>query len=352
MAIKTKKKKKRGNPLLAFFKGLYIALVAVSSVIVLLWCAFQFFIKPPPISTHAPSPAGSVSPSPSVPANLFIPAASQSPKPTPEPTPPPERKGDWFQTFLLVGTDDGNGNADTIMVAAFDTRNNKVGVLSIPRDTLVNEPRQVKKINGAYGVGGVKELLRETSELVGFPIDHYIKVDIAAFVALVDELGGIRYNVPCDMYHNDGAGFIIDLKAGPQELDGNQCLQLVRYRGYPSADLGRIDTQQNFLREMAKQTLKVSNLGKLDAFAQIFADYVDTDLSVTDIIYFATEALSLDLSSDISFATLPGNGEVHYGSVKYYYQLYPQQTLDLFNKYINPYTTDLTMDMVEIYQVQ
>lgn len=350
MAVQTRKKhkKRRNSPLLSFFKGLYIALVAVSTVIVVLWCAFQLFIKPPALATPTPPPTQAQ------PADVPTPSASQAPDatPTPAPTPPPERKGDWYQTFLLVGTDDGNGNADTIMVASFDTRNNKVGVVSIPRDTLVDEPRTVKKINGAYGVGGVKELLREASELVGFPIDHYIKVDIAAFVALVNELGGVSYYVPCDMYHNDGAGFIIDLKEGLQYLDGNQALQLVRYRGYANADLGRIQTQQNFLKEMAKQTLKVSNLGKIDSFAKIFAQYVDTDLSVTDIIFYATEALSLDLSGDISFATLPGNGEVHYNGVRYYYQLYPQQSLDLFNQLINPYTTDLTMDMVEIYQVQ
>ena len=73
---------------------------------------------------------------------------------------------------------------------------------------------------------------------------------------------------------------------------------------------------------------------------------------ISEIIYFATQAIYLDFSEDITFATLPGNGEVHYGGVMYYYQLYPQQTLDLFNQLINPYTTDLTMDMVEIYQVQ
>lgn len=344
MAVQTRKKhkKRRNPPLLSFFKGLYFALVAVSTVIVALWCAFQLFIKPPVLATPAPS------------AEAPLPPASQASAgiPTPTPTPPPERKGDWYQTFLLVGTDDGNGNADTIMVASFDTKHNKVGVVSIPRDTLVDEPRTVKKINGAYGVGGVKDLLREASELVGFPIDHYIKVDIAAFVTLVNELGGVSYYIPCDMYHNDGAGFIIDLKEGLQYLDGNQALQLVRYRGYANADLGRIQTQQSFLKEMAKQTLKVSNLGKLDAFSKILARYVDTDLSVTDILFYATEALSLDLSGDVSFATLPGNGEIHYGGVRYYYQLYPQQSLDLFNQLINPYTTDLTLDMVEIHQVQ
>lgn len=330
---------------MSVLRGLYIALVVISVIIVAVWLAFQLFIKPPSIETpSSPSPTVSQAPSP----GISDPVVSN----TPEPPPPPERKGDWYQTFLLLGTDDGNGNADTIMVVSFDTKNSKVGVISIPRDTLVDEPRKVKKINGAYGIGGVKELKAEVSELVGFPVDHSIKVDIAAFVDLVNELGGVDFYVPCDMFHNDGAGFIIDLKEGQQTLDGSEALQLVRYRGYASADLGRIQTQQNFLIAMAKQILKASNLSKIDEFARIFDRYVETDLSLTDIIYFASQALYLDFSEDVTFATLPGDGEVHYGGVMYYYQLYPQQTLDLFNKLINPYTTDLTMDMVEIYQVQ
>lgn len=332
----------RRSPLRKLGFGLYLALTIVSTFIVAAYCAFRFFIQPPSIAQPSPTPSQSVT----------TPAPGESPVATPEPTPAPARKGDWYQTFLLLGTDDGNGNADTIMVASFDTKNHKAAVISIPRDTLVDEPRKVKKINAAYGVGGTEELLREVSELVGFPVDHYITVDIAAFVEVVNELGGVSFYVPCDMYHDDGAGFIINLKQGTQWLNGQQALQLVRYRGYANADLGRIETQQKFLKEMARQTLKVSNLTKINRFAEIFSRNVETDLSLTDIIYFATEALALDFSEDISFHTLPGNGQVHYGGVRYYYQLYPEQTLELFNQYINPYTTDLTMDMVEIYQVQ
>lgn len=327
---------------MAVLHGVYIFLVIISTIIVALWCVFTFGLKPPSVAGPAPTPSAS--------APVTTPEPGGTPAPTP--TPPPERKGDWFQTFLLVGTDDGNGNADTIMVASFDTKNQKVGVVSIPRDTLVNEPRKVKKINGAYGAGGVEELLREASELVGYQIDHYVKVDIAAFKAIVNELGGVSFYVPCDMYHNDGAGFIIDLKEGTQWLNGDQALQLVRYRGYANADLGRIQTQQKFLTQMAKQLLKVSNLSKVTEFAEIFDKYVETDLTLSDLVYFGTQALKLDFSADLTFATLPGDGQVHYGGVKYYYQLYPQETLDLLNKLVNPYTTDLTLDMVEIYQVK
>lgn len=340
--VQKKRQKKRRRPAwMRVLYGFYLFLVCISTFIVAAWCAFQVAVRPPSIAT--PPPTATVSADPNV---------TPHPDATPTPTPPPERKGDWYQTFLLVGTDDGNGNADTIMVASYDTKNQKVGVISIPRDTLVDEPRTVKKINGAYGAGGVAELLREASELVGFQIDHYVKVDIAAFKAIVNQLGGVSFYVPCDMFHNDGAGFIIDLKEGTQWLDGDQALQLVRYRGYASADIGRIQTQQKFLTEMAKQILRVSNLPKITKFAEIFDRYVETDLSLSDLVYFGSQALNLDMATGVSFATLPGNGEVHYNGVKYYYQLYPQETLEIFNRLINPYVTDLTLEMAEIYQVQ
>ncbi len=343
--LQKKPKKHRRSLVMAVLHGFYIFLVIISTIIVALWCVFTFWLKPPPVAQPTPFPPATWDP-------MSTPEPGDPVTATPAPTTPPERKGDWFQTFLLVGTDDGNGNADTIMVASFDTKNNKVGVVSIPRDTLVDEPRKVKKINGAYGAGGVEELMREASELVGYQIDHYVKVDIAAFKAIVNELGGVSFYVPCDMYHNDGAGFIIDLKEGTQWLNGDQALQLVRYRGYANADLGRIQTQQKFLTQMAKQLLKVSNLAKITEFAEIFNKYVKTDLTLSDLIYFGTQALKLDFSADLTFATLPGDGQVHYGGVKFYYQLFPQETLDLLNQLVNPYTTDLTMEMVEIYQVK
>ena len=109
----------------------------------------------------------------------------------------------------------------------------KVSVLSVPRDTLVNVSRNTKKINAAYGVGGVEQLMDEVTGLIGFRPDHYLKVDIRGFKAIVNQLGGVSFYVPEDMYHEDGAGFTIDLKEGSQWLDGDQALQLVRYRLRP-----------------------------------------------------------------------------------------------------------------------
>ena len=334
--------------LLTVLKVFYIILVVLSAIIVTLFIIFKSTVKPPDVGDEVVEviiPAAT--PNPDVPVDPDTPQVSATPEVIQM-----KRKED-FHTFLLMGTDDGNGNADTIMVGAFDVKNNKINVLSVPRDTLVDVSRTTKKINGAYGMGGVNQLLDELTPILGFRPDHYIMVDIQAFVDVVNILGGVSYNVPEDMYHNDGAGFIIDLKKGPQTLDGNEALQLVRYRGYQngSADLGRMQTQQKFLKEFAKQVLSWSTVTKINEFAQVLSKYFKTDLSVSELAWFGTAALQLDLSNDITFGTLPGDGGVTYKGIPYYYELFPDQCYELINSMLNPYTTDLPPKLIRIFQV-
>ena len=340
------KPKRRSTPrrvALAAVKVLYFLLFAVCAVI--LYIVFKVAVKPPAVQ-DAPEVEVTIRPT----DNPDTPEDESDAQP--QVTTVQLQRKEQFHTFLLMGSDDGNGNADTIMVGAYDVKNGKISVVSVPRDTLVDVQRTVKKINGAYGAGGVEQLLDELTDVLGFRPDHYIKVDIQAFVDVVDLLGGVSFYVPCDMYHNDGAGFIIDLKEGTQWLSGEQALQLVRYRGYANADLGRIQTQQKFLQQLAKQTLSISNVTKVNQFAQILSKYFDTDLSVTELAYFGTAALSLDFSTDITFATLPGDGDTTYKGIPWYYQLDAEECLAIINDTVNPYTTDITLDMTHILQVK
>lgn len=345
MPTKAKRRSAPRRAALTLAKLLYLLLFAVCAVIVALYVVFKVTVKAPEVE-QPPQVTVLVQPTDSPDA----PEGEADPEPVTT-TLQLERK-EQFHTFLLMGSDDGNGNADTIMVGAFDVKNGKISVVSVPRDTLVDVSRTVKKINGAYGAGGVEQLLDELTDVLGFRPDHYIKVDIQAFVDVVNVLGGVSFYVPEDMYHNDGAGFIIDLKEGTQWLNGEQALQLVRYRGYANADLGRIQTQQKFLQQLAKQVLSWSSVTKINEYAQILSKYFDTDLSVTELAYFGTAALSLDFSSDLTFATLPGDGATTYQGIPWYYQLYPEQCLEIINDTVNPYTTDITLDMTHILQVK
>ena len=87
--------------------------------------------------------------------------------------------------------------------------------------------------------------------------------------------------------------------------------------------------------------------------AGILMEYVNTDLSLSNLLWLLEPALELDLSTDLSTATLAGNGNTYYpGWGHYCYQLYPEQALEVVNTLLNPYDRDLTLADMNIFQYQ
>lgn len=334
----TGRRVRRTGGLVGFFArlglGLYRVAVVLSAIIVLSYAAYKIFVQPPAV----PAPD--------------VPDASQSEQFGPGQEEGPDRR-DLVWTFLLMGTDDGNGNADTLMVATFDVKAKKVGVVSVPRDTIIDRDwSRYPKINGAYSKG-VSRVREEVSYLLGIPIDYYVKVDIKAFVALVDEVGGVDFNVPVDMDYDDPwQNLSIHYKKGMQHLTGQQALEVVRFRhnndmsGY--SDVGRTQTQQALLTAVAKKVLSWDSVTKIKPFLDIFNQYVDTDLNAEDILYFATQALYLDMDTGVSTKTLEGRGDATYRGFTWCYELNKEQTLTDINNMLNPYTTPVTDEMAHI----
>lgn len=346
----TRRNEERPSGALLLLKILYWVLFAVSTVVVGLYIAFVVLVRPPEI------------PKPSQGVTAFAPSDDPATQidesqvtPTEDPNQPTQRRRkEDCHTFLLMGMDAGNGNTDTMMVVTYDVKNQHVGVLSVPRDTLMDVPRTVKKINAAYAAGGVEEVQKEVSELLGFPVDHYIIINLRGFKALVNAVDGVDFNVPVDMHYDDPTQDLhIHLNKGMQHINGSQALQLVRFRsGYANADLGRIQTQQKFLTALAKKLLSWHSLTKMNDFVQIFNDNVKTDLSVGNMAYFAIAAMDLDTENGVFMGTLPGDGSVKYRGIPYYYQLFPQETVDLVNASgVNPYEEPITLDQMKIFQV-
>lgn len=345
---KRKLKKKKPSGLRRAGRLLYRTIVVISAIIVALFVAWKAWArapeqKAPPMVTVNPDRHPTDNPDTDDDESLN--------------TPQPLVRKEGFYTFLLAASDVSGGNADTIMVVSYDTVNQKVGVVSIPRDTIVDRPDQdIPKINAAYRGKNPADNLRDTvSELVGFPIDYYITVSINAFKAIVDTVGGVDFYIPCDMNYDDttpGQELRIHYTKGQYHLNGQQALEVVRFRhnndGSGYTDVGRTQTQQKLLTAMAKKVLSWQSVTKLTDFVDIFAKYVRSDLDVSHMAWFATQALSLDTAEGVSSATLPGDGTVKYKGVSWCYALEPEETLDIFNRLLNPYTTDLTLDMTGI----
>ena len=258
-----------------------------------------------------------------------------------------ERKP-YFYTILLSGCDDGNGNSDTNILVAVDATNGYIHGASIARDTKAVWDGKSHKINAAFGSGGAEKLAEVIGDQLGIPVDFTVSVDLTGFEALVDAIDGVDFEVPINMNYDDPYQDLhIHFNAGMQHLTGEEAMKVVRFRhnndgsGYGNEDIGRMQTQQNFLKAVAQQTLTLSNVDKIDTFVKIFQQYVDTDLTLGNLAWLAKEAISMG-AENISFSTLPSEWRSPY------IYLDREEVLTLVNTYLNPYVEDRTMEDLNI----
>ena len=267
------------------------------------------------------------------------------------------QKNDGVYSVLVVGTDKVGLNTDTIFVASFDTINDKISVMSIPRDTMsANVKRSVKKINAAYSVGGkanMDNLKKEIRALVGFTPNYYVVVNLDAFAEIIDAIGGVKIDVPRDMNYDDPYQDLhIHLKKGEQVLDGQEAIGFVRYRkGYAEGDLGRVKAQQLFMTALAQQLAQPATITKLPAIADIINKNMKTDLAISDILWFGQQAVEVDMANDLQMFVLPG--EAQYVSGLSYYIPSEKDILEIVNTHFNPYDKPITkLDTVSLTSIK
>lgn len=256
--------------------------------------------------------------------------------------------------ILICGVDDGNGGSDTMIFASVDGENNTVSCVSIPRDSLIDVDWKVKKINASYNKGGMPLVKEKVSELLGVPVDFTVEVNLEAFIALVDAIGGVDFEVPVNMNYDDPYQDLhIHVNKGMQHLDGKTAMGVVRFRhnndgsGYGTEDIGRIGTQQAFLKTVAKTMLQNIAPADISAYVKIFKQYVKTDLSVNNLLWLAKVGYAAG-ADGINFFTLPGDGTGYYAGGSYYI-LYEDEIVTLVNDHFNPYTLPRTAEDLHVF---
>ena len=224
--------------------------------------------------------------------------------------------------LLALGINDGL--SDVLMLVSWDMDENKVDLISVPRDTYYERegytsPGQ-KKINAAYAS---KEGLISTANavsdvLMGIPINYYAIIDYDAVETIVDGVGGVTVDVPKAMKYDDpydDPPLHISIPAGVQTLDGEHAVQYLRFRkGYSNGDIGRIEAQQVFMESLFKQCI---DHGIVDS-AKLITSNVKSDITLGAASKYALKAMGLE-SGDITTYTLPGEGQ-YIGGTSYYIQ--------------------------------
>lgn len=225
---------------------------------------------------------------------------------------------------------------DTIMIASIDFNERKVSLLSIPRDSYVKitGTEIYDKINHAYMYGyhaaegedkhksGLDTTIRTIEDFLdGIPIHYYVTVDMESVEEIVDQVGGVYFDVKYPVRTKYGTGKLL-LDKGYQLLDGKKFLYYVRDRSV-GGDFGRVSRQQEILIEAFRQVKERGKLKDIPALYRTVQSNVETNLSLGQIAQLAVFALKLN-PEDISTHVFPGSN-----------QIAPRNGLDIYYVVIN-----------------
>jgi LCP family protein required for cell wall assembly len=242
-------------------------------------------------------------------------------------------------TVLVMGLDyrdwstgQGPSRTDTMMLLTLDPLSNTAGMLSIPRDLWVSIPGfNNGRINTAYFLGEANHLpgggpamaVKTVEGVLGVTINYYAQVDFGAFVCFVDELGGVKVDVPDKIKIDPIVGDPVVLKPERQTLNGELALAYARARNSQGGDLDRAIRQQQVILGIRERLLKPDSLAELisktPALYGEIASGVQTNLTLDEVVKLALLAQKVPegniqrgaiSAADVNFATTPDGQQV------------------------------------------
>ncbi|SHM60574.1 LCP family protein [Gracilibacillus kekensis] len=228
-------------------------------------------------------------------------------------------------SILLMGVEDyssggKNGRSDTLMVATFNPDDEKLKLLSIPRDSYVEIPRREgkDKINHSFVFGGKELTIKTVEKLLDIPIDYYATVNFEGFKSIVDTLDGITVDVPFYFEQKSyGRSEKLQFYEGEMELNGRYALAYARMRlDDPRGDIGRNERQRQVVEAIIKEITSASTITKVDDLAKDLGGNVETNLKISDGIDFLKKYSDFR-TSNIDEVILDGASE-YIGSYSYY----------------------------------
>ena len=289
----------------------------------------------------------------------------------------PPANGDRIYNILICGEDKVSGLTDINLLVNFNTTSLTMSIMQIPRDTnMVYDGYYYNKANGVYRCFGEdgwdsndpyvqnaiekfdKEDEKEMRGIAGFAallernlcvkIHYYAVMDLEGFINIVDALGGVYMDVPFDLDYNDpNQDLYIHVAKGYQKLDGKAAEGVVRYReGFGLADIGRGNMQKMFMASLVKtiqDNASIFNADKIIKVCGIISDNLVTNMTTSDMIYFANNAMTLDMQY-VTFMTCPIGGDYDFNYGTWYTCINKEATLKYINSYFNIYDAPVTMN--------
>ncbi|MFA5925907.1 MAG: LCP family protein [Parcubacteria group bacterium] len=207
----------------------------------------------------------------------------------------------------------GENLTDSIIIASVDPKTYKTAMISVPRDFYVQIPdtSSYTKINALYARGvdrngkateGIEDLKSALTDITGLPIHYYVALDFDGFKKFIDELGGVKIQVPKDIHDEryPGPNFsyqTFDLKQGLYTFDGETALKYARTRHDEDGDFGRAARQQLILESARSKAFSIGTLLNIPAvnnIMNILGDHLRTDVPLDEMETFLELSKKID----------------------------------------------------------
>jgi polyisoprenyl-teichoic acid--peptidoglycan teichoic acid transferase len=212
----------------------------------------------------------------------------------------------------MRGANDPHGGllADSIMVASFDTKDNKVALISVPRDLYVQIPGTSErgKLNSVYahweggGQGqGIPKMEEMMGTITGLKIDHAVSINFDGFKQLIDTVGGVDvklakpFSEMKQFVEGNECGGTFTLPAGTDHLNGDKALCYARARETTN-DFDRSKRQQVILKALKDKLVSLGTLAdfsKVNNILNIIGNNVKTDLTPDEMKGFYDQYSSM-----------------------------------------------------------
>jgi len=237
------------------------------------------------------------------------------------------RKGRFI--ILVLGTDKRENDpehyarSDTLLLANVDTVARTVGVMSIPRDLIMEVPGYGKnKVNAAYLFGEYYQLegggqalaVQTISQFFNTPIDYYVAINFDGFRKVVDTVGGVDLYVPYSLddynYPSDDEGdpfgeIHVHFDEGWQHMDGKTALRYARTR-HADNDFARSRRQLQIILAVRQKAMSLNLIPVLPNLIDDLGGMVQTNIPFDQQLGLAQLGYNID-ASKIYTASIDGS---------------------------------------------
>lgn len=213
---------------------------------------------------------------------------------------------------LELGKKNNIKKANAIVLLHYEPKDEKLKIISIPRDTMIklNEKRQ--KINISNSVNGPKYLTNNVEELMNTKINYYVQLDYNAFRSVIDSLGGVDVNIDKNMNYDDNVQNLhINFDKGLTRLNGEKAEEYFRWvknssdKDSEGNDLLRIKNQQMLMESVINKFGKFSTIFRYPAIISSISKHLETNMTPNQILKYARIFSNLK-NENISLTTAKG----------------------------------------------